>query len=216
MRVIDEQILRQTYRAAHRPPSARVGVIEYADPAMANRESLQVLARAAATDTMLADDLVLHLRMRRWAHRAAQRRWQWPPMHELVPAMALALSLVAVSVGLWPRGVPEAEAPVFRGQQETGLRGTSHLEAPLRLSWPAPQPGSRVQVHLFDAELQPIWVSDWIEDKELELPASVRAQMPRASTYYWRLRSDDGFQQHWEPLSRLTIGGADTAADPAR
>ena len=216
MRVIDDQSLRQTYRAAHRHPSARVGVIECADPAMANRESLQVLARAAATDTVLADELLLHLQLRRWAQRAARRRWQLPPVRELVPAMALALSLVAVGVALWPGWAPEPEAPVFRGHQETGLQGTRHEEAPLRLGWPVPQHGSRVQVHLFDAELQPVWVSDWIEGSELELPASVRAQMPAESTYYWRLRSDDGFQQHWEPLSRLTIGGGDTAADPVQ
>jgi hypothetical protein len=216
MRVIDDQTLRQTYRAVHRHPSARVGVIECADPAMANGDSLQSLARAATTDTVLADELLLHLRLRRWAQRAARRRWQLPPMRELVPAMALALSLVAVGVAFWARWVPEPEAPVYRGHEETGLQGTRHEEAPLRLSWPAPEPGSRVQAHLFDAELQPVWVSEWIEGSQLELPASVRAQMPRGSTYYWRLRSDDGFQQHWEPLSRLTIGGGDTAADPVQ
>ena len=197
MRVIDDKTLRQAYRDAHRRQATRVGVIEYADPAMAGRESLRALAQAAATDTVLADDLILHLRLRPWAQRAAARRWRLPPLRELVPTMALTFSLVALAVGLWPRLPPQAEAPVFRGDRETAPEWTRYPEAPLLLTWPAPKPGSRVQVHLFDAELEPVWASDWMEVSQLELPASVRARMPPGSTHYWRLRSDDGYQQHW-------------------
>lgn len=216
MHVIDDNALNQAYRRNHLRPRGGVGVIDCADPAMAEPPTLHSLAQAAASDTALADELLLHLRLRRWAQRAVVPGWRWPAVRELLPAVALATSLAALAVGLWPQRPPPAETPVFRGPEETGLQSTSLGEAPLQLTWPAPPNGNRVQVHLFDADLQPLWSSDWIEGNQLELPSGVREQMRQGSTYYWRLRSDDGYQQHWGPLSRFTIESGDFRPGPAQ
>lgn len=116
--------------------------------------------------------------------RAAQRGAPW------FAAIAAAL-VAAVGIAIVLPDLLRSDARIVRappGANEARPQNGERLAAaPLRLAWSAPPTAEAFRVELYDAAAEPLWRSDRIAAREVELPADLRARLG-AGTYLWRVR----------------------------
>lgn len=211
---VDLAQLRAAYRRARQPAEPQVTVLDGGAAQLPEPDHFVALAAGAGLDTRLADEWRLRWAMRGWALRAASSPLRWRPTRDWMPGLALACSLLALLVVLWPR--PQPSAPVYRGVEPVAVTdpaAASSLLAGDRLRYLWPPGARRVQLHLFDSELEPLWQGPWTTKTEQVLPTAVREQLQPEQRYYWRLRADNGFEQAWETLQSFELAGDGHSAD---
>lgn len=211
---VDLRQLRAAYRASQQRSERQVTILERPAEELPTTDDLVALAASATRDTALADELRVRWAVRRWALRSARKARLQPRLPSLMPALAMAFSIAALAVVLWPR--QQTSEPVFRGADSAGpALDTAVLERPpSQLSYAWPESAERVQLQLYDNALQPLWEGDWTTSQVQALPAALATSLQVGDTYYWRLRIDTGFELNWGELHRFRIQAEAADVEP--
>jgi hypothetical protein len=150
------------------------------------------------------------------ADSASQAWWRQllQPLGGRTAAFAgLALMVIAISFIAWraTRPIP-VEAPGERGSSNVKLTITpadkaSLEEAPAQLTWSKVESADSYQVTLYDFELTPVWESHQLSATSVQLPDSVRAQLPPGQIIYWRVSFLTGIERRQSNLFQFIVKG---------
>lgn len=141
--------------------------------------------------------------------RRPTRKRAWLLAGAAAAAVVAALALALLDLPLGPAGDRVVRGPDSLELETDPADGARLAAPPERLRWsPAeePDPVATYRVVLYDAESVPLWKSEPTKEAAVEIPPAVRERLTPGA-YYWRIRTDHGFDRTATPLLRFEIGG---------